>query len=87
MTFPKTVIDESWLRATGNEGGQWAYCECERKTHGHDGKCGKRVAWNSRGRQAPGAWEAHHKWPKKAGGKDITSNCEILCWECHKDTF
>lgn len=31
-------------------------------------------------------WQAHHKTSQDAGGKDIASNCEILCLPCHKAT-
>ena len=31
-------------------------------------------------------WHAHHKTSQAAGGKDIASNCEILCISCHKAT-
>jgi 5-methylcytosine-specific restriction endonuclease McrA len=31
-------------------------------------------------------WEAHHITAEDAGGKDILSNCEILCQQCHKMT-
>jgi 5-methylcytosine-specific restriction endonuclease McrA len=37
----------------------------------------------NRGREGRGAWEAHHV---NANGEDILSNCEILCWDCHKNT-
>lgn len=75
MAFPQSVIDAAWKRSGG-------YCECERKTH--DKPCGKRLAYKNRGREGQGKWEGHHKW---AGGPDTLSNCEILCWDCHKATF
>ena len=31
-------------------------------------------------------WHAHHKTSQAKGGKDIASNCEILCIPCHKAT-
>jgi len=31
-------------------------------------------------------WQAHHKTSQAAGGKDIASNCEILCIPCHEAT-
>lgn len=76
MTFSDTCVAAAWQRAGGR-------CECERTTHGHSGRCGKTLSWNNRGREGWGAWEAHHI---TAGGPDIASNCEILCWDCHKQT-
>jgi hypothetical protein len=29
---------------------------------------------------------AHHTVSQAAGGPDILSNCEILCWPCHEAT-
>jgi hypothetical protein len=31
-------------------------------------------------------WHAHHKTSQDKGGKDIASNCEILCIPCHQAT-
>jgi len=77
MTFPDNVILEVWKRAG-------ARCECRRKEHNHLGvRCNRILIWKERGREGPKAWEAHHK---TAGGLDTPSNCEILCWECHKKT-
>lgn len=78
MSFPDKVVSEAWIRADGK-------CECERESHGHRTPCGKSLFWKSRGREeGKGAWEAHHK---ESGGPDTLSNCEIICWDCHKETL
>ena len=78
MAFSLTVVQQAWQRANGR-------CECRRRTHNHPYvHCGKQLVWANRGRDGRGAWEAHHI---TAGGPDTLSNCEILCWECHKATF
>ena len=77
MSFPEGEVSKAWQNAGGR-------CECERTTHAnHRGKCGKPLVWANRGREGVGAWEAHHR---TAGGLDVASNCEILCWDCHKQT-
>jgi len=43
----------------------------------------KALIRENRGRSGTGCWEAHHK---SANGNDILSYCEIVCFECHKDT-
>lgn len=77
MAFPQSVVDAAWARSGG-------YCECTRVSHGHGKKCGKQLVLGNRGREGRGKWEAHHR---TAGGPDTLSNCEILCWDCHKATF
>jgi len=48
-------------------------------------RCNKELLWENRGREAGrGAWEAHHR---RSEGGDSLSNCEILCWVCHKATL
>lgn len=77
MAFPQSVVEEAWKRAGGR-------CECRRVTHGHAIPHRKRLSWGNRGRVGWGKWEPHHKW---AGGPDSLSNCEILCWDCHRQTL
>jgi hypothetical protein len=77
MAFPENVVQQAWQRAGGK-------CECRRTTHGHTGRCNKQLAWENRGREGRGKWEAHHR---VRGGDDTLSNCEILCWDCHSKTF
>ena len=77
MSFPESVVRQAWNSAGGR-------CECTRENHGHYGRCGKQLVWENRGRETGrGDWEAHHR---VAGGPDVASNCEILCWDCHKKT-
>jgi hypothetical protein len=77
MAFSLTVVIQAWNNAKGN-------CECRRLTHGHDYvRCNKQLVLENRGREGRGAWEAHHI---NSNGGDTLSNCEILCWECHKAT-
>lgn len=78
MAFPESVVEQAWRRAGGR-------CECRRRTHNHfNVRCNKTLVWANRGREAPGAWEAHHI---TSSGGDTLSNCEILCWACHKATL
>ncbi len=78
MAFSEETIKKAWQRADGK-------CECRRKSHNHlYGRCNKDLVWGNRGREDRGSWEAHHI---DANGGDILSNCEILCWNCHKSTF
>lgn len=80
MAFSEEIVEEAW----GNAGGK---CECERSTHGHIGRCGKVLMKSNRGREGLMSWEANHKVRQESGGSDDVSNCEILCWPCHKKTF
>lgn len=79
MAFPDSVVTEAWKRS----GGQ---CECNLTSHGHSWRCPTKLNWGSRGLEVSHGWEAHHVTAEAAGGKDILSNCEILCQECHKKT-
>ena len=82
MAFSENIIKLAWHQAKGK-------CECTRIMHNHSfGKCNKELVWENRGREAgKGAWEAHHKTSVEAGGSDVFSNCEILCWDCHSKTL
>jgi 5-methylcytosine-specific restriction endonuclease McrA len=69
----KEFSDETILQAWMSAGGQ---CEI----------CGKKLVWENRGREnGEGCWEAHHKDGNSKNNKD--DNCQILCWDCHKETF
>ncbi len=88
MAFPDQVIIASWIRASGGVGGRIAYCECRRKSHDHSIPCDRKLYLANRGRlKCPGCWEANHRTRVASGGKDTVSNCEILCWDCHRATF
>ena len=50
-------------------------CQCMRTSHSHIGRC-----------QSTRNLQAHHITALTSGGKDILSNCEILCFTCHKQT-
>jgi len=77
MAFSDETINQAWTRSQGR-------CECTRTTHDHSlFRCPKQLYISARGREGPGAWEAHHT--DNTGG-DSLSNCEILCWSCHKKT-
>ncbi len=77
MGFSNDVVEQAWKRCGGS-------CECRRAAHDHLYiRCNKQLVWDNRGREGRGAWEAHHK---NANGGDSLSNCEILCWDCHKGT-
>ena len=90
--FPSEVIEQAWSRARGDlESDLFAYCECMRVTcavHGPKVPCGTMLLKDARGaRKGLGPWEAHHTHGKGQGGKGVLSNCEILCWPCHKETL
>ena len=73
--FPEAVVQIAWARSCG-------CCECERITHGHDNKrCCKQLLKQNRGREMEGAWETHHINPN---APPSPQNCQILCWNCHK---
>jgi hypothetical protein len=86
MAFSATVIVLAWKRASGGaDPPSPAYCECPRETHDHGQvRCNKQLTWLNRGREDVGRWEAH-----SISGQhiDSTSDCQILCWNCHKLTF
>lgn len=75
MAFPEEVEEYVWGLSDGK-------CECRRISHKHpDLRCGRKLAWENRGKDRDGGWEAHHI--NSTGGDDM-SNCEILCWECYR---
>lgn len=80
MAFSQQTIEQAWRRAGGR-------CECERRTHAHAGRCSAPLVWTNRGRSGAGACEAKHSVRLESGGSDALSNCEIMCWSCHRQTF
>lgn len=78
MAFSEETVREAWKRAGSK-------CECKRLIHNHlYNRCNKELVLENRGRETgKGAWEAHHR---NSTGGDSLSNCEILCWTCHKTT-
>ena len=77
--FPDWVVEEAWKRS-----GQG--CECTRVTHpNHIGRCNKILLWTARGnRESIWCWETHSK---SGLHLIVPSDCEILCCECHYQTF
>jgi len=76
--FSEETIDQAWKRSKGR-------CECQRKTHGHEGQCNKKLVYSNRGRDNDDYWEAHHR-----NGDETNNNldhCLIFCWGCHKQTI
>ncbi len=47
-------------------------------------RCRKQLSFESRGRKDRGNWEAHSR---SGLHLDSTSDCSILCWDCHKATY
>ena len=76
MQFSDAIVEAAWFRSG-------RFCECERAGCNHVGRCMKSLFWPDRGRRI-GGWEAHSK-----SGKHLNSatDCEILCWDCHEQTF
>lgn len=78
--FSEETIKKAWDLADGR-------CQCTRSSHGHLGKCDKLLVWENRRREGAGAWEANHINRVESEGGDELSNCEILCWLCHRQTL
>jgi len=79
MAFPDDVVKTCFEIVDGK-------CECRGKSHNHpDGRCNKELVWENRGREGHGAWEAHHIDGNPE--HNTHTNCEILCWDCHSQTF
>lgn len=78
--FSEETVRKAWDLAGGK-------CQCTRESHNHFGRCNKSLVWENRGREGIGAWEANHINRQESGGGDELSNCEILCWSCHRETL
>ena len=80
-----TFTEEELKKALANAGYR---CECARTNpdclERHDRyRCSvSGLTLGNRGTK----WHAHHKVSQDKHGKDIASNCEILCISCHKAT-
>ena len=75
MAFSEKTVHMAWEDAAGR-------CECTKFTHTHNyNRCNADIVWENRSREGRGCWEAYsiHN-----NGPDILSNCEIICWECHR---
>lgn len=76
MPFPQSVKDDALARSNGR-------CECKRQHHDrpdtphHGDRCDSPLK---------GGYHFHHIVAVEAGGKDILSNCEVLCIKCHELT-
>lgn len=77
MEFPDKVVEEAWEKANGK-------CKCDRVSHFHHSGnvCNQTLIKSNRQREGSTSWEAHHK----DGNTDnvAPSNCEIVCWPCHR---
>ena len=78
-TFPKEELEKALANARYR-------CECTRTNpdcrQRHDYvRCS--VSGLTLGNQGT-RWQAHHRKAQAIGGKDIASNCEIICIPCHK---
>jgi len=79
MAFSEETVRSAFLRSKER-------CECTRVAHKHPYlRCSRQLFWERRGEGGEGYWEAHHK--DSNPNNDVLSNCEILCWPCHKATF
>jgi len=80
-TFPEEEIKKALANAERR-------CECRRtnpdclKRHDRVRCSVSGLTMGNRGTK----WQAHHKTSQDKSGKDIASNCEILCMPCHKAT-
>ncbi len=82
MDFPDGTVESCWTILWTMVGG---VCECRKTTHGHNYQCAKQLVWENRGRTGQGAWEAHHI--DGDPNNDYIANCQIICWDCHSQTF
>ena len=77
--YSERLVERAWQRS----GGQ---CECERKAHGHIGRCNKMLLKSYRSDQSSAyGWEVY-----SISGQhlDSMSDIEILCWDpCYKATL
>jgi hypothetical protein len=81
MAFTDDVVRVAWCRAG-------AMCECGRAAcTTHWRRHMKVLAWNMRGRDVERGWEAHARTAAAGGSGNTPSNCEILCFDCHKKTL
>ena len=76
MAFSQEVLDQAFARSGGR-------CECKRdhagqQAHHRGSNCPRGFA-----RFGP-YWEPHHIKPLDAGGDDSLTNCEVLCFLCHR---
>ncbi len=77
MAFSDETIMQAWMRCGGR-------CECQAITHDHSFyRCPRKLDIGSRGKKGNGAWEVR---PVSPSGGDDQANCEVLCWDCHKET-
>lgn len=72
--FPQLVVEAAWKRSKG-------ICECEDGSHGHTGRCTRRLVWMVRGGKQKASWDAHQMDPD---GEMILENCKLYCMDCHK---
>lgn len=93
--FSLETVQDAWILAGGYDPDDFddgdeipgiAYCECEREWHENHqgGPCDKELKWANRGRDRLDGWEANHRVRVEDGGGPELENCEIVCWECHR---
>jgi len=80
-TFPEEELKKALASAGGRCECRRTNPDCLRRHYGARCPVDGFTLWN-RGER----WHAHHRTSQEAGGKDIASNCEILCIPCHKAT-
>jgi hypothetical protein len=80
MGFSRETVENAWVRSHG-------WCECQRLAHAHQGRCNRELVWENQGRAAGrGVWEAHCLTPGIGRSGDTVPNCQILCWDCYRQT-
>ena len=73
MAFSGEVLLEAWARSEGR-------CECQRRGHGHNGRCNRAFLWTLQGADsASGGWSALRR---TSWATDVLANCVILCAAC-----
>lgn len=81
MAFQNDVVEAAWKKSGGK-------CVCQRTSHYYhrESMCGKPLVLESRGNgSGRGAWQAHARDGNPDNG--VLANCEILCWDCHKESL
>ncbi len=71
------TIDHAWHLARGQ-------CECQRGGHGHEHRCGNRLALHVHGQMGAGGWFAVPWTALGDGGADTAENVEVLCEACYQ---
>jgi hypothetical protein len=77
--FTAETLRRCWELAQGR-------CECQRRGHGHEGRCNRPLALHRHAFLGEGGWLALAWTSSAEGGADSPENCEVLCAPCYRAT-